>query len=175
VSRPSSTELRFTVQGAAVPGPAEVVAWDKARSLRIGEIVYAKPRDPALFRVVGFGASLTMGVQSSSIALHGQVHGPAAQFAKAAGAYLSMPLVRDEYMPGLTASDFDLATCQPKFADLEQLMTERGLTNVLPKVTDPDKGIVIARIRVDPEVEVRNVAIGGFKIHDVVHGPGQFP
>src|SRR5438046_7223716 len=46
VSRPSSIELRFNVQGAAVPGPAEVVAWDKARSLRIGEIVYAKPRDP---------------------------------------------------------------------------------------------------------------------------------
>jgi hypothetical protein len=94
-----------------------------------------------------------------------------AQLARAAGAYLSLPLIKEGLFPGLTLEDFDRTTCKPLRDDVFTIIQERA-GDLLPRLKDANGNIVVARARVDPEVEVRNVAIGGFRMKQVIHGGG---
>ncbi len=174
VTRDAPDAVSFVVQGAPDPGPAKVVIANRTQSVEAGSFEYLPPADPSLKRLVAFGASLTEGAQSASISVHGQTHGFGAAFARATGAYLSLPLVHDEDMPGLVPDDFDQATCLPK-SDLLGIIQQRGVSEILPKISDDVNGIVIARVRVDPNLEVRNVAVGGVKLAQTLHGASDLP
>jgi hypothetical protein len=169
VTRDSKDQIHFTVQGAPNPGKAEVVV-SGANAQLTSTFTYQPPVHPALARLVAMGASLTQGIQSAGISVHSQTHGVSAQFAAAASAYLSLPLVNDGIMPSLLPSDFNPTTCElPNNGCVQQLLTQRGLA-IIPKLEDASGAIHIDRARVDPQLEVQNVAIGGFAIGDVANG-----
>lgn len=171
VERLDARTLRFTVQGAPTAGEAKVVVTGRGVTREVGTFFYEGPKARVLERMVAFGASLTMGSQDANISKRGQLHGPAAQVARAAGAYLSLPLIKTGLFPGVTVDDFDRQTCQPLRDDLFSIIRERA-GDMLPKLRDNDGNIVVAKSRVDPELEVRNVAIGGFRLEQVLRGGG---
>lgn len=173
VRRVGPDTLVFTVQGHPRPGPHAVVVRGRGNvELPLGELAYDAPPHPALSRLVAFGASLTMGTQDATIHARTQLHGPATQFARQAGAYLGLPLLKPGYLPTLTPDDFDLATCTEK-ADLFTVLGQKATQELLPKLKDRDGNVVIARMRVDPSLEVTNVAVGGSRVTEVVqHPPG---
>ncbi|MBI3184373.1 MAG: hypothetical protein HYZ28_19745 [Myxococcales bacterium] len=174
VTREDSRTVRFFVQGAPEPGAQEV--WASSRrggKVSLGQLHYRPPAHPVFQRMVAFGASLTMGTQDGSISIHSQTYGPAAQLARAAGAYLSLPLVKEGFLPSLTHEDFDLATCRFKDSDVFSLLAKRASSELLPKLRDSEGAVHISYARVDPGLEVRNVAIGGFRVEHVLKGPGQ--
>lgn len=171
VERVDETTVRFTVQGAPEPGPAAVVVSGRGEEREVGTLLYEGPRHPALRRVVAFGASLTMGSQDANISARGQLHGPAAQLARAAGAYLPLPLVRPGLFPGITADDYDLATCRVRREDVFAVISERA-GEMLQGLKDAEGNLAVSRARVEPTVEVRNVAIGGFRLRQVLEGGG---
>jgi hypothetical protein len=55
------------------------------------------------------------------------------------------------------------------------VIEQRGIDSILPKISDNVNGIVIARVRVDPDLEVRNVAVGGLKLGQVLRGANDLP
>jgi hypothetical protein len=111
-----------------------------------------------------------MGTQDATITTRTQLHGPATMVAEQAGAYLGLPLLKPGYLPTLTPDDFDLVTCSEK-ADLFATLGQRATTELMPKLTDRDGNVVIARLRVDPALEVTNLAVGGTRVTEVVHHP----
>lgn len=171
VERLDARTFRFRPQGSPSAGEARVVVSGRGVAREVGTFFYEAPKAPVFARVVAFGASLTMGSQDANISQRGQEHGPMAQLARAAGAYLSLPLIKPGLFPGLTLEDFDRATCQPKFDNVFTVIQERA-GDMLPKLKDASGNIVVARSRVDPELEVRNVAIGGFRMKQVLEGGG---
>jgi lysophospholipase L1-like esterase len=170
VNRPSTGVVAFTVQGAPKPGPATVEISGPSGNLN-GKFEYLPPVDGHLARLVGIGASLTMGMQSASLSVHSQTHGPVAQFAKAAGAYFSLPLVKDGLLPALEVSDFDPNTCQLTGGQtISSLITQKALATAVPQLEDANGVIHIDRARIDPYLTAQNVAIGGFRVTEVVNG-----
>jgi hypothetical protein len=121
--------------------------------------------------VVAFGASLTQGTQDATISVHSQTHSAVAQLARAAGFYLSLPLVRPGFLPALTHDDFDRGRCRLT-GGLVSILLDRAQDELLPKLRDSNGNLVIAKARVDPALEARNVAIGGMKVGQVIHGAG---
>jgi hypothetical protein len=93
--------------------------------------------------------------------------------ARATGSYLPLPLVHDDDMPGLLPTDFDMTTCQSK-VDFAMVVEQRGISTILPKISDSTNGIVISKVRVDPDLEVRNVAVGGLKLGQMLRGANDF-
>ena len=171
VQRGAADEVVFTVQGHPRAGAQPVVVRGRGGAeVTVGTLTYDAPAHPAFSRVVAFGASLTMGTQDATIHARTQLHGPAALFAKQAGAYLGLPLLKPGYLPTLTPGDFDLATCTER-GDLFATLGQRATSELLPKLKDRDGNVVIARMRVDPALEVTNLAVGGTRVTEVVHHP----
>lgn len=171
VRRGAADEVVFTVQGHPRAGAQEVVVRGRGgATVTVGTLTYDGPSHPALGRVVAFGASLTMGTQDATIHARTQLHGPAALFARQTGAYLGLPLLKPGYLPTLQPSDFDLATCVEK-GDLFATLGQRATSELLPRLKDRDDNVVIARMRVDPALEVTNLAVGGTRVTEVVHHP----
>lgn len=174
VRREGDDVVRFVVQGHPVPGLHEVEVTGRGARHVAGQLEYEAPRHPAFARVVAFGASLTMGTQDATIHARTQRSGPATQVARQAGAYLGLPLLHEGFLPALTPDDFDLSTCEER-DDLFATLGRRALEELLPKLKDREGNIVIRRMRVDPSLEVTNVAIGGSRVTEVVgHPPGLF-
>jgi lysophospholipase L1-like esterase len=169
VTRDDPQTIRFTVQGSASPGTQSIEVKGANGGIATGSIEYSPPVDARFRRVVAFGASLTMGVQNGTLALRSQVHGPMAQLARAMSAYLSLPLVKDGYMPSIGLTDFDHSTCKLN-GDLGTLLEMRGVDDLVPKLTDDRGDIHVEWARVDPTVEVRDVAVGGHTIVNVTNG-----
>jgi hypothetical protein len=109
---------------------------------------------------------MTMGIQSNGLTAESQVWGPAAQVARAAGVYLGLPLARSGIIPGYTIDSFN-PDCTLKPGQEPNPMAILGM------LTDPDTHqIDLRRARIDwTLVDVRNVAVGGEKIAEVVNGP----
>jgi GDSL-like Lipase/Acylhydrolase len=171
VERLNGRTVRFWVQGAPLAGEAKVVVTGRGVAREVGTFFYEGPKAKVLERLVAFGASLTMGSQDANISQRGQQHGPMAQLARAAGAYLPLPLIKPGLFPGLTHEDFDRTSCKLLREDVFSIIGERA-GDMLPRLKDASGNIVVARSRVDPEVEVRNVAIGGFRMRQVLEGGG---
>ncbi len=170
VVRVDKDHVTFVVQGAPTPGAQHVVISGPSGNVK-GTFTYLPPSNPKLAKVVGVGASLTMGMQSAGISMHSQLHGPGSQFAQAAGAYYSLPLIKDGILPSLQPSDFDPNTCQlANGQTLTGLITQRALASAVPQLEDASGYIHIDRARVDPSLEVDDVAIGGFRITQSVNG-----
>jgi hypothetical protein len=172
IARVDSHTLQMTLQGAPKPGVQQVLAIDVDGNTATGTFDYRGPVDPRFARLVGFGASLSQGAQDLSIKTRGQLKGPIAQLARAMGAYFTMPLMKEGILPSLLPGDFDPTTCRPTMGSLDQIIQQRGFDQALPKLVDWRGDLHVEWVRVDPEVEVRNVAIGGLKISEVLNGPG---
>ncbi|MBL8951231.1 MAG: hypothetical protein JNK82_10670 [Myxococcaceae bacterium] len=170
VERVDATTVGFTVQGSPSTGPAEVVALTPSGSAAVGRLYYRAPVDARLERLVAFGASLTMGSQDASITQRSQLMGPAAQLARATGAYLGLALVKRGALPALTVADIDASRCRPREANPFATIGTRAQEELIAKLKDESGDVAIGRARVDPKLETRNVAIGGFRIAEVVGG-----
>ncbi|MBK7859482.1 MAG: hypothetical protein IPJ65_12825 [Archangiaceae bacterium] len=174
VERLDARTVRFTVQGGLTTGEAAVEAVTPFGSAQLGTVGFQAPLDARLERLVAFGASLTMGSQDASISMHSQLMGPAAQLARVTGAYLGLPLLRSGVLPALEVGDIDAATCLPREADVFSVVGARVQGELVEKLKDENGDVAIGRARLDPELEARNVAIGGFRVDEVAHGAQTF-
>jgi lysophospholipase L1-like esterase len=81
-----------------------------------------------------------------------------------------MPLIKQGYLPALTADDIDPGSCRPKQADIFSTIGARASAELIPKLKDTGGNVSIGKMRVDPSLEVTNVAIGGFRVAETVDG-----
>lgn len=174
VQRVDERTVKFTVQGSPEPGNAEIVATTPSASARLGTLYYSAPVERRLERLVAFGASLTMGSQDASISAHSQLAGPAAQLARATGAFLGLPLLKPGTLPSLEISDIDATSCRPRDADVFSTVGARVQSELIAKLKDGNGDVSIGRARVDATLESRNVAIGGFRVAEAVTGAQSF-
>lgn len=171
---PYEWTLNVTVQGAPEAGPAVVTLSSGEDSYTLDDrLTYDPPLDPIFDRLVVVGASLGMGVQSGVPVDHGQLHGPAMVLARQLGAWNAPPLLVPDLLRGVEPSDIgpppDCA-----LPDTTALAASAAAAS-LSKMRDPDTGdFSFAVARVDPDIEIRNLAVGGSRVCDVVHGPGDF-
>ena len=163
-------KLVVTVQGGP-PGPAEIVLTSGGEETTLTDkLTYAAATDPVFEKIVGIGASLMQGVQRGTPSFHGGLLSPPAQLARHVGAYMPMPLMVPGLFPQLTLDDLGPppACAIPDIANFITLQAAA----ILPLMTDPETNqIDFRKARIDPEIVPWNVAAGGSKIADVVHGP----
>ena len=168
--RPTAAGLTVTLQGAPTPGTVAIeVIGARGSSLHHDAFTYDPPPAGVPLVWAAFGASYTHGCVSLGIDTHTQVGGIAGDIGRAAGVYLGLPLFADGVMPALQPSDFN-ADCSPKSGagaiDAGKLIGQIG-----DKITDPATGLYdLRRGRIDPTLVPRNVAAGGSKVSDVLHG-----
>ncbi len=170
VERVDERTVAYTVQGSPATGRSEIVATTPSGSATLGALDYGPPADARLERLVAFGASLTMGSQDASITQRSQLMGPAAQLARATGAYLGLALVKGGALPALEVGDIDPVRCRSKEANPFAVIGTRAQAELIEKLKDEHGDVAIGRARVDAKLETRNVAIGGFRVGEVVHG-----
>jgi lysophospholipase L1-like esterase len=155
--------LVVTLQGAPAPGPVDV---DIAGSSGHGHATFTfdAPTTRVPLTWLAFGASLTQGTQSLGVNQHSQLTGVSAVVARQAGVYLGLPLFADGMLPGLQTTDFtpDCKTTKDQGDFVNGLFTA---------LTDPQTGLIdLSRGRVDPTLAPRDLAIGGSKVDDILHG-----
>jgi hypothetical protein len=160
--------ISATVQGAPLPGPADVVVEVNGTELRRAQqaFTYAPPVTSQV-RWLAMGASITQGIQSGGISTASQLYSPASQVARAAGAYLGLPLAKDGLIPPLSFDDFNPDCSLKPGADQIDALA------ILQLITDPmTHRADLRRARVDATLQdVRDVAVGGSKIDEVINGP----
>src|SRR4051794_13142775 len=106
VTRVDAHTVTFTVQGHPQPGLQPIVVIAKRVAVETGGSLRYLPAANAHFsKLVGFGASLTMGSQDASVSQRSQLHGPATIIARQAGAFLGLPLIKQGYLPSIGAGD----------------------------------------------------------------------
>lgn len=171
---PDGEVLTLTVQGAPEAGPAALILEDSAGEHRYEDaLFYTAPLDPAFERLVVVGASLGMGVQSGVPNNHGQLHSPAAVLARQLGAYNPPPLLVDDLFRGIEAQDVG-APPDCAVPDVTALAASSA-SESLALMRDPESGEFGYQWgRVDPDIEVHNLSVGGSGVCDVVNGPGDF-
>ena len=174
VTSVDGTTVKFTVQGHPKGGDQPIVVTARRVSVEIGVVRYAPPLDTRFSKFVAFGASLTMGSQDASISQRSQLHGPAAVIARQMGSYLAMPLIRTGFLPSLATTDIDPFRCRPTTADIFATIGARASAELIPKLKDQAGNIAISKMRVDPDLQATNVAIGGFRIAETVGGAKSF-
>jgi lysophospholipase L1-like esterase len=163
--------FRVTVQGHPTPGEVDVViagAYGKTPfEVRVSKgFAYQPPADARFARMVALGASLTQGVQNGVPTHDGGRMSPAAQIARALGGYFPLPLLVRDFFPEMMPADIGPPpACAPP--DVVAFVTKSAV-EVLPKIAGSFAGA-----RIDPDIEVHNLAVGGSKIHDVVAGPAE--
>ncbi len=167
------SELTMMVQGHGEGGPVEVVVELDDETTSLGEIfTYDAPLDPRFARVVGIGASLTQGVQRGTPTYHGSLMSPPALIARQMGGWVGLPLFHPEFLPQITTADIGPPPdCVPP--SLVDFVTESS-AEIFGKLADPESGkFGYQYARVDADIEVRNLAVGGNKLRDIVHGPDE--
>ncbi|MSP61968.1 MAG: hypothetical protein EXR72_16880 [Myxococcales bacterium] len=163
--RPAPGAITITLQGSLDPGPADLVVIGRgARSVRRRLFTYRSPASGVPLRWVAFGASLTQGAQSGGIDPHGQVHGVSGQVARAASVYLGLPLLTRAVLPPLRPQDLGPdCTAKPN--------TGASYATLTAAITDQATGLFdLRRARIDPTLTSRNLAIGGSKLDEILHG-----
>lgn len=156
--------IRATLQGAPTPGPAEVRVEGSTGVLIESEgFTYEPPVAGVPVKWAAFGASLTMGMVSAGLTTDSQLHGVAAFVARQAGVYLGVPLLAPGIFRQVTVTDLD-DDCVPRPGSGPS-------TEMFALMKDPDGGrIDLRRGRIDPELEVRNLAVGGSTVEMILEG-----
>lgn len=166
--------LTVTAQGAPEPGPVDLVLRTADGEQVFAAVLrYEAPVDPLLDRVWVVGASLGMGVQSAVPTAHGQLHGPAAFFARQSGAWVPPPVLIEGLFEGIAPDDVG----EPPGCALPDLgaASTSAAAGAIGLLRDPESGdFSYAAGREDPAIEVRNLAVGGSGVCDVARGPGDF-
>ncbi|MCA9665603.1 MAG: hypothetical protein KC503_08440 [Myxococcales bacterium] len=156
-----------SVQGQARPGRVDIVARWSGGERRWQQAFELEARGAfARARWMAIGASWTQGVQANGISPASQRMGPAAQIARAAGAYIGLPLISPTLLRVLGPDDV---------ADDCSLPGPKLDPSILEGLIDPKTNTIeLARARLDPDMTPQNVAVGGFHLHDLVYGPDGF-
>jgi hypothetical protein len=153
------------VQGSPEPGPADVVIEHAGGTTTLaGAFSWEPPRDPRFERLVAVGASLTQGVQNGVPTQHGGLMSPAAQIARQLGGHFPLPLLVDPFLAEIRVTDIG----PPPGCEAPEIVAHvtASIFDVVPILS---QGYWAARV--DPDIEVHNVAVGGSRIANVLRGP----
>lgn len=165
----AADELSVMVQGGP-SGEAPVVLTVDGAAVEVGTVTYEPPVDPVFDRFVAIGASVSMGFQDGAPSQWAQRHSPPAMLAQAAGAYLPLPLFTEDLWETMTTADVGPAP-DCLLNDPGGFVTTNTI-NAVSQMADPETGeIDYRRARVTPDVAPQNIAIGNFRLREIVHGP----
>ena len=163
--------LSAIVQGHPEAGPVDVVLEVEGGTVVFAEaFTYDEPLDPAFDSVVTLGASFTQGVQAAVPSDHGTLASPGARLSGQLGAYLPLPQLVPDLFPSMTVDDIG----PPPRCEVPSVVSFLGwsATEALQTMTDPESGeFGFQWARVDPDQPVRNLAVGGLRVADVVNSP----
>ena len=160
-------ELALTPQGGP-SGPQSVVLSVDGEALEVGTVTYAEPVDPVFDRLAAVGASVTMGFQDGAPTARAQLAGPVMHVARAAGAWLPLPLFHDDLWDSLTLDDVGPAPgCL--LSDAGAFITSNTL-GAISKMAGEDGELDFTRARVSPNLSPHNLAIGNFRIDQIANG-----
>lgn len=177
------TRLAVTTQGSETPGLADAEIWTAApdggpagafSSARAGlvpsVVEYVPPRHVAFERVVALGASLTQGTQDAVPTQTSILQSPALEIARQLRAYMPLPVFIDPLLPPM---DPDILGPPPACTkpSVVGYVADQAIS-VLGSLKDGDGDIAYWPARVDSLLTHHNVAVGGFRIGDVVNGVG---
>ncbi len=160
--------LAMTIQG----GPAglhDVDVQTPTGTASVGVIEYRPPSDPIFERTVAIGASITMGFQDAASGARAQLASPPAILAQTVGAWMPLPLLRDDLWQSVQLSDMGAAPgCEiPALSGL----VLGSIVDALAEMIDPETGEYDFRsARKTPDVVPHNVAIGGYLLSTVLEG-----
>jgi len=174
VTLEADDRLRFFVQGSPAPGPADVVLLTRAGAATLdAPFTYLPPvggADGPLARPAAFGASLTQGVQNGVPTHRSITVGPAAQLARAMGAWMPLPLLVPDLLPEMRPQD--IGPPPDCAAPGVRGFVSDAASGIIGTLVDPFTGeFAFGLGRVDPELAPHNVAVGGFRIGDTLRGP----
>lgn len=129
------------------------------------------PVDPVFGRVVGLGASFTMGVQNGVPSDHGALASPGMLLARSAGAFYALPLLVPGLFPEIGLADIGPAPgCA--IPDIVEFVSDASV-DVITTLAD-ENGFAFAPGRVTPDVAPRNLAVGGTQVEVLAHGTDAF-
>jgi lysophospholipase L1-like esterase len=177
---PGDGELVVTVQGHPDGGEVDVALdIDGGTTILPQPFRYDAPPHPALARVVGFGASLSQGIQQTVPSLHGALSGPIALVARQTGAYMPLPLPLPDLFPRLDASDVGPPPDCILPDAVQSLLLAVG--DVIERLQEPvTKTYSYRPGRIDPDLVPGNLAAGNCSVDELLHGvkadnlPGAF-
>lgn len=157
--------LTAMVQGSesAEPAVVEIAAGADLHTYP-GAFDYLPPRDERFRTVCAMGASLSQGVQNGVPSHHGAIMSPPAQVARQLGGYFPLPLLHHDFMPQIGPADIG----PPPACAVPDIVAfvAASAVQVLKQLNGD-----FANARIDPDLGIRNVAVGGSKIRDVLRGP----
>ena len=163
--------MTVVVQGHPQAGLVDVVLESAGDETTFAEVFeYEPPLDPAFDSVVAIGASFTQGVQSAVPSDHGTLHSPGRRLSDQLGAWMPLPQLVPDLFPAMSVDNVG----PPPECETPSVVSYLGWSAVeaLGQMTDPETGeFGFQWARVDPEQEVRNLAVGGFRIHEVLGAP----
>ena len=164
--------LSFTVQGGSGEQAVTLVDTEGALLLVDGPLVYDAPVDGLFDRVVGIGASLTMGVQDGVPTTDAQLMSPGAQITRAAGADYGIPLLVDPLFPKIGPEHLG-PTPDCALPSVGKHVTD-AVIDVLGRLNDDEGDFQYGLGRVDPDMTPHNAAVGGYQISDLTTGTDEF-
>lgn len=162
--------LRAIVQGHPDGGPVEVELEMADQVITLDQpFVYQGHPDPRFARVVGFGASLSQGIQRCVPTHDGALMGPFAQMARHIGFYLPLPLLVRGLFPEVGVQDVG----PPPLCIMPNTypVMQMAVTDMVQKLYDPVEGVhSYAMGRVDPHIQPRLFATGNTSIGEFLNG-----
>lgn len=163
--------LSVLQQGSPEPGLAELQVATADSVERIADAFeFLPPADPAFARVASLGASLTQGVTDATPTFESVLAGPSLGVARGLGAWISQPLLKPGLFPQVDLSMVGPAP-ECRSPAVVEFITD-SITDVLVELSVPgEPEILYSRGRADPDMEVRNVASGNFKLGNLLEAP----
>ncbi|MFT5683262.1 MAG: hypothetical protein ACI8RZ_004193 [Myxococcota bacterium] len=160
--------LAMTIQGGAA-GVYDVEVQTKTATVTVGAIEYQPPADPIFERTVAIGASITMGFQDAATGARAQLASPPAILAQTVGAWMPLPLLKDDLWQPVQLSDMGEAPgCEIPALGAVVLAS---FLDALASMLDPETGEYDFRLaRKTPDVVPHNVAIGGYLLNTILEG-----
>ncbi len=163
--------LTVSVQGHPQPGIVDIRIQTADADILLSEAFeYQGPVDLRFETVVAIGASITQGVQRGVPSAQGSLNAPPLQVARQLGAYFPIPLLKEDFLPGLRAEDIGEAPACI-IPDITQILVSQ-MGALMPNLTDPETGFFAFWVgREDPDMEVHNLAVGGSNLKEMIEVP----
>ena len=164
--------LTVLLQGAAATGEAAVVVTAGGAEEDVGIFMrYEGEPAPGFERMWVVGASLGEGVQSGMPSLRGALHSPPLLLARAAGADLPQPLLREGTFRQMEVADIGPAPgCE--IPDIGDFLTVSAAER-LAQLGGPE-GLELWRARLDPDIRAQNLSAAGTRVEEFLDGSGEF-
>jgi hypothetical protein len=155
------------IQGAPTAGPVDVTIQTDHELLTIPEGFQFGPTPSNHFlRMVAVGASLSQGVQNGVPNFRGGLMSPPAQIARQLGGFFPLPLLVRDFLPPITPADIG-----PPPACLPPDIVAHVTQSALEALEVLSEGYDAARM--DPDISIGNLAVGGSKVKTVLEGPAE--